>query len=251
MHLNVNLAMELVIEFSGAQEGICIARPSKKLKSPYVADVQLDDNVVLAHAPALGMGHIMKAGSKVLVTPIQNANGDKCTHCIQGVYENDVLVGANPLNANKFFSHCFNKTLLPEFSDYGVIKSEVKANDSGSRFDFRLNEDTFVEVKSVLVNDDATIATFPIGNKKKGTISERANKHIDELATLARENVDCYIVFVVLRADSESFSPNHSKDPLFCEKLRAARDAGVKVLAYQAALDTKGIYYKRQMSVNL
>ena len=243
--------MEPVIEFKNPTVGVCVARPSTKIRSPYVSDVQIGDTTILAHAPALGMGHIMKPGSKVLVTPIHNANVGKCTHCIQGVFENDVLVGANPLNANKFFHRCFSKNLLEAFSSYSIIKSEVKANEMGSRFDFRLNENTFVEVKSVLVNDDTGVATFPIGNKKKGTISERANKHIDELAAITREGNECYIVFVILRGDSQSFSPNFKKDPVFCEKLHKAYQDGVKVFAYQAELSEGGISFKRQLPVNL
>jgi DNA-binding sugar fermentation-stimulating protein len=85
-----------------------------------------------------------------------------------------------------------------------------------------------------------------VGNRKKGTISERANKHLTELTTLANEGQSCAVVFMVMRNDVSKFSPN-TKDEIFCNCLKNAYDAGVQVLVYQFDITRKGISFVKKL----
>ena len=67
--------------------------------------------------------------------------------------------------------------------------------------------------------------------------TERGRRHVDELAGLARQGVCAAVVFVVQRADAGAFRPNDETDPEFGQALRAARDAGVQVLAYRCRVN--------------
>jgi sugar fermentation stimulation protein A len=223
----------------------CLHRPSKICKSPYVADISIENSEFLAHSPALGMDGYIATNKKVLVSPISNPKGS-CKYSIYAAYDdkNEIYVGANPLHANKCFHQACKQGLLHE--DFGEIQSIVPEYTHGnSRFDFFINDCVYVEVKSVLIERD-NVAYFPVGNKKNGTISERANKHISELSELASNGQSCAIVFMVLREDVESFMPN-SKDTLFCEALKNAEVNGVKVLVYQCEIHEDGIYYKGKL----
>ena len=131
--------------------------------------------------------------------------------------------------------------------DFGEIHTIIPEYTHGnSRFDFFLNNHIYVEVKSVLIEHD-NIAMFPVGNKKKGTISERANKHVSELTELVNEGNECALVFMVLREDVSGFTTN-PKDSIFCQLVEKAKNSGVKVLVYQCIVDTTGIKFKQKLN---
>ena len=237
----------MLVKYESTVLAKCTARPSKTCKSPYVADIILNksEDSVMAHSPALGMDGYIAPDKTVLVSKIKNPKGS-CLYSILAAYDNEseVFVGANPIYANKAFHEACKQDLLHE--DFGPISKIVPEYTHGdSRFDFFINDSIYVEVKSVLIKKD-NIAYFPVGNKKKGTISERANKHISELTNLVNDGQSCAIVFMVLREDVEKFCPNE-KDALFCELLQKAETAGVKVLVYQCKIDTSGISFLRKI----
>merc|ERR1711966_292243 len=78
--------------------------------------------------------------------------------------------------------------------------------------------------------------TGPDGEK---VVSARAIKHVDELAALATgtkraadgARIAAALLFVVVRRDALSFRPNGEACPSFDKHVRAAKEAGVCVLA--------------------
>ena len=227
--------------YKNSENAKCLYRPSKICKSPYVADITVDDEECLAHSPALGMDGYISSDKTVLVSPIENPKG-LCKYSILAAYDDSksIYVGANPIHANKAFHEACKQNLLND--DFGAIESILPEYTHGnSRFDFFLNNSIYVEVKSVLIEKD-NIAYFPVGNKKNGTISERANKHISELTALSKEGNMCALVFMVLREDVNAFTPN-SKDKLFCECISKAIISGLKVLVYQCKVNMEGIHF--------
>ena len=237
----------MLLEYDKAFDAICTSRPSKTCKSPYVADVQIGENIELAHSPALGMDGYIAKDKSVLITKIKNPTG-ACKYAIVASYDNEksIYVGASPLHANKVFHEACKRQLFTE--DIGKVDVIVPEYTHGkSRFDFFVNDSVYIEVKSVLIADGNT-AYFPTGNRKKGTISERANKHLTELADLAKQGKSCVVVFMVMRNDVTEFAPN-AKDKIFCDCLKNAYDSGVKVLIYQFEITTHGIDYVRKLNL--
>lgn len=228
-------------KYTNAFDAQCTARPSLTCKSPYVADVIVNGEVVMAHSPALGMDGYISNNKTVLVSKIDRPTGS-CKYRILAAYDDNskIYVGANPLHANKVFHEgCKQGLFNNEFGETETIVPEY--THGGSRFDFFINNSIYVEVKSVLIKKENT-AYFPVGNKKKGTISERANKHVSELTKLASEGQSCAIVFIVLREDVTAFETN-PKDELFSKLVREAHNTGVQVLIYQFQVTTEGITY--------
>ena len=220
-----------MLQFQNVFVSICTSRPSIHLKSPYVADISLCDTSYLAHSPALGMDGYISKDKHVLVQK-KNDPKAKCSYGILAVLNNNVWVGANPLHANSLFKSGLLNNTFPHFRNPYNIKSESVLDHS--RFDFFINNDTYIEVKSCLIKKD-NVAVFPVGNKKNGTISERANKHVSHLSEIS-PHFKTFIVFMILRDDVDSFSPNKIKDPLFHSILHNAYYNGVNVLAYQFKL---------------
>ena len=115
-------------------------RPAKKNKSPYLADIQLNDKKYMAHTPSLGLSGLIKTGSKVLVEKNDNKKNVSQYRIVSvkiKEFETNnkiVYVGANPVLVNKLFQRCVEKKLI-KFPKLSIIKPEVCFN--GSRIDFK------------------------------------------------------------------------------------------------------------------
>ena len=217
-------------------EAKVINRPSRKIKSPYMADILINNNDELAHSPSLGLCGLIDKNTEVLVSKCDN-DCRKSKYTIELVRNNKIIIGANPLFGNKIFSEFYKK--FNEFKDYKIEKQEVKIHDS--RLDFLLsknNEKFYVEIKNVplvKIDNNVTTAIFPDGykNSKNMCVSDRAYKHIVDLIKLKNEGFRVSLVFIVQRSDAEIFSPNYVKDKIYSDKLKEAYDIGVEIYAYK------------------
>lgn len=225
--------------------GTVVKRPSAHIKSPYVADVQLDDGtMVLAHTPMLGCGGLADKGARVFMEP-KHTTDTKCSHVVMlsQCPDTGVLVGIHPKLAENAVASAFqNQHILPKAKS---VKRETTITipelDVHSRFDFSgvdADGNPFVlEVKSVPLamkhSGDTKSAYFPEGYRKKKNepVSPRALKHIRELETLhLRDNRRCIMCFVVQRSDVSMFMTAPT-DPIYKQAVKQAVDNGVELMA--------------------
>lgn len=111
------------------------------------------------------------------------------------------------------------------FSGDAVIRREVR--HGASRFDFYVEDGgrrAFLEVKGVTLEDNGAVL-FP------DAPTERGIKHIQELTACLEQGYEAYILFVVQLKGARLFRPNDMTHPAFGAALRAARAAGVHILA--------------------
>ena len=93
-----------LIQFQNIIQLEILHRPSKKIKSPYVADaINKNGDEFLVHTPGLGLADQCLPGSKIFATPSKNKNS-KTDYIAQSVsvIERDygkTLIGANPHTA--------------------------------------------------------------------------------------------------------------------------------------------------------
>ncbi len=116
-----------------------------------------------------------------------------------------------------------------------------------SRFDFYVEteeEKIFLEVKGVTLEKE-NAAYFP------DAPSERAVKHVEELIEAKREGYGAYIVFVIQMEGIDFFSPNRETQPAFAQALERARQAGVKILAYDCRVMPDGMEIRNPVAVRL
>lgn len=211
--------------------GEIIKRPSKHIKSPYVADVLIEGKEYLAHTPSLGCCGLCESGSKVVLVPTP---GNKCDYRVQLSKSKKTYIGVNPKLSEQITKSILQENLLTNL-DIDSFESEVRYNKS--RFDFAgvcKDESLFIlEVKSVPLKCDKHTAFFPDGyRKKKGDpISPRALKHINELKSLKQANPDmrCILCFVIPRDDITQFKVNED-DEIYRKAVQEAWMSGVEIM---------------------
>lgn len=251
--------MEL-LSYTDCVKGVVIKRPSSTCKTPYVADVQLEDGtIVLAHTAALGCCGLAEKDAIVIMIHI-NKPKNICKYKIlfSEHKERDHIqyIGIDPKMAENIVDECLKKNQIPSLIDCKSIKREKTIMDS--RFDFMgidHYDNTYVlEVKNVPLADyedcyakekknmdfsdrdyKSKISYFPDGYRKKvkDTISPRALKHIQQLSRISKlKNTRAIICYVIQRIDSSTFQPSNI-DPIYKEAVEEAHHNGVEIIPLQ------------------
>ena len=180
---------------------------------------------------------------------------------------NDQIIGVDPklaetLVENALTSNCFN-------SIKNIKKYRREATLGNSRFDFigidENNKYFILEVKNVPLSDFADvnyvekkkllkadafknmkynekISYFPDGYRKtkEGVVSERALKHINELADITLSKIIRPIIcFVIQRTDSGSFQASNI-DPTYKQAFNEAIKKGVEVIVLMVQWNALG-----------
>ncbi len=102
----------------------------------------------------------------------------------------------------------------------------------------------FIEVKGVTLEENG-VTRFP------DAPSERAVKHLEELSRAVKEGYEAYVVFVIQMKGVRYFTPNIDTHPEFCQALKAAKKAGVHVLAYDCVVEKDSIRMDEEIPVVL
>jgi DNA-binding sugar fermentation-stimulating protein len=220
-----------------------LKRPSATIKSPYVADIRLDDGrLALCHTPGLGCSGLVEANRYIYVNASKPGSKTafttqlaECTDA-EGVF----YVGIHPM-----VSQTAARNLLSRISAEATWSSEVVI-EKGTRIDYvgmcPNGKKIYVEVKTGMTSLEHSIprihrhAIFPDGYRKKLTdaVSPRAVKHAETLAQLAKDpNTEAAILlFIVPRTDCGEGLTINPADPIYCEAVRKAVVAGVQLKAF-------------------
>ena len=268
--------------------GVIISRPSKTIKSPYVADVLLLDGsnkLVLGHTASLGCCGLAERNSVVYMTKASDKS--KCDYTIhQGhIIEKrkddnpkKIKIGIAPKLAETIAGNALKQDLIKDLKVKTLQREKTFLN---SRFDFigktEDNKDFILEVKNVPLADfedidskerekrkretnnyenkrwNEKIAYFPDGYRKKktDTVSPRALKHVNELKELKKETPELrtILLFVIQRIDISSFQPSNM-DPIYKDAVLEAINAGVEVKTLVVNWNSNKCYfYKNNLPV--
>ena len=251
-----------------------ISRPSKICKTPYVADIQLQDgSIIQAHCASLGCCGLCEKDCYVYASPmLSNCPQSKSKVCsykvyLAQIYEeklikeekyiNNQIIGVDPKLAETLVEKALTSNCFPTLQN--IKKHRREAALGKSRFDFigidEANKYFILEVKNVPLSDFADvnhvekkklvkadafknmkfnekISYFPDGYRKTkgGIVSERALKHINELAEVTISKIVRPIIcFVIQRTDSGSFQASNI-DPTYKAAFNDALKKGVEVI---------------------
>ena len=173
--MNVNMNNQLLIQLDNLIEGTVIKRPSKFIKSPYVADImplggenEVKENEVLAHTACLGCCGLADNGANILmsIVPVSKKNSDKLK-CKYKVYLSiirekgrEIIVGIHPKLAEDITECALKQNYLSKLQNIRSYRRETTIFVEGkvdSRFDFSgidANGIPFImEVKNVPLAD--------------------------------------------------------------------------------------------------
>lgn len=260
-------------------EGKVIKRPSKYIKTPYVADILCDDEEVLGHTASLGCCGLADVNATILMTlspeskskPKNQAN-IKCTHTVYlsvlRFGDNEQIIGIHPKLAESLTEAALNANLLTKLQNIKKYRRETAIyikDKIDSRFDFTgidQNGIPFImEVKNVPLADyedvtakervkmdfsdrdfNSKVAYFPDGYRKKTSdpVSPRALKHIKELTLIKKEtSMRCIMCYVIQRTDANRFQPSII-DPEYRNAFKEALDAGVEIITMVVSWNRNG-----------
>lgn len=245
-----------------------VKRPSAVCKTPYVADICVSGENVLAHCPALGCSGLSENGSTVLLCPMKSKN-TKCSYSVElAIFEEkgkQTIVGINPKMAETIVSKSLENNYVGFLKDQTDTKREVKYLNS--RFDFtgvdKNGRPYIMEIKNVPLADyvdvpkkerkkyknientkqyNEKISYFPDGYRKNNTdiVSPRALKHIEELTTIATTtDYRTILCFVIQRTDVMHFQPS-AIDPTYRAAVQNAWKKGVEIRTIQVEWNIEG-----------
>jgi len=164
----------LLVDLKEVCRGEIVNRPSKKCKTPYVADVRIEmdqDQEILGHSPSLGCCGLADKGAIVLMTPTSgsastSSSGSSkqtkqpvCSYRIDlAIYKEDdkeIIVGINPKLGETIAEEALKQNCIACLQNVKSYTREVKIMNS--RFDFAgidENGTPFVlEIKNVPLAD--------------------------------------------------------------------------------------------------
>ena len=258
----------MLLEINNLIEGTITKRPSKVIKSPYVADVipLNQSSEILAHSASLGCCGLADAGATILMTtmpiPKNKNTKQKCQYRIYiSVFtekNKEIIVGIHPKLAENLTENALKLNYLSKLQNIKSFRRETTIFVEGkvdSRFDFTgidKNGIPFImEVKNVPLADyeditakdrkkkcyddrdvNSKVAYFPDGYRKKSddTISPRALKHIQELTLIKKESITrCIMCYVIQRTDVCCFQPSII-DPLYRQAVKEGIEAGIEII---------------------
>ena len=131
------------------------------------------------------------------------------------------------------------------YPDATSIRREVTKGNS--RFDFCIEEEnkiTYLEVKGCTLENEG-IASFP------DAPTERGVKHIEELISLKEQGFGAAILFVIQMKGITEFRPNDATHKAFGDALRRAKEAGVKIFAYDCVVTPETMVIDLPVEVKL
>lgn len=272
-------------------EGTIIKRPSKLIKSPYVADVLLlgDDTTILSHSASLGCSGLAEAECNVLLAKIESSSKKndtmKCSHRIYlSIIKNgssEEIVGIYPKFAEHIAESALKQNFISSLQNIKSYKRETPIYIKGhidSRFDFSgidENDCPFImEIKNVPLADyedgnkkdkkkmdfssrdfNSKVAYFPDGYRKKSTdvISPRALKHIQELMYIKQHSkTRAILCYVIQRSDIIRFQTSIN-DLIYKQAVKDANNVGVEILTLVVkwTRDGKAHFVSNNLPINL
>ena len=204
----------------------------------FLSDIELDTGErVTAHIANPGaMTGLAEPGMEVWLSRSDNPKR-KLAFSWELVRVGRSLIGVNTSLPNRLVEEALGSGMIRELAAYGSVRREVRHGEN-SRIDFLLREkdlpDCWLEVKNVHLKRGA-LAQFP------DSVTARGTKHLNELSDAAAKGERAVMLYVVQRADCETFSIAADVDPAYAAALTDAKRKGVETLCYVCKIRRDGI----------
>ncbi len=218
------------MRYEGVYRGIFRGRPNR-----FLADVELFGEVERCHVKNTGrLRELLIPGTPVWVQKSGKAER-KTKYSLIAVEKRTkdgvrTIVNIDSQAPNEAAAQWVQQGAGGLFRQVELVKRERQFG--ASRFDLYIEADgrkAFMEVKGVTLEADGA-ARFP------DAPTERGVKHVEELMHALEAGYDAYLLFVIQMKGIRRFEPNENTHRAFGEALRAAKAAGVKILAYDCVI---------------
>ncbi len=156
------------------------------------------------------------------------------------------LVGVNTGQPNHIVKEAIARQAIETLNGYANLRTEVKYGQN-SRIDILLEDSKrppcYVEVKNVHFFRQPGLAEFP------DCVSERATKHLVELADMVAGGARAVMVYLIQCQMPQRFALAADKDRIYFNQFKIARLAGVEALALTCHVTTGEIIADRIIPV--
>ena len=118
-----------LIQFQNIKQLEILHRPSKKIKSPYVADaINKNGDEFLVHTPGLGLADQCLPGSKIFATPSKNKSS-KTDYIVQSVSVNEKDYGKTLIGGNPQTAELIGKVILKSslWNPYPILRYVIRS----------------------------------------------------------------------------------------------------------------------------
>ena len=218
------------MKYSNITTGTFISRPNR-----FLAHVLVDGVDILCHVKNTGRcRELLQPGARLILQHHDNP-ARRTAYSVIGVYKENVLINMDSQAPNQA---AYEWVLAGADGIFGnIVEAKREKTYGNSRFDLYLesvDEDgvlhrTFMEVKGVTLEQDG-VARFP------DAPTERGVKHVEELAVCLRDGYEAAILFVIQMKGICRWEPNWLTHEAFGEALCRAKEAGVRLLAYDCLI---------------
>ncbi len=226
------------MKYWNIQEGWFESRPNR-----FIAYVNIDGKTRKVHVKNTGRcRELLTEHARVFLD--KSTNPERSTaYDLVAVQKGQRIINMDSQAPNKAVEEWLKQGAL--FPD--AVKIRPETTYGSSRFDFYVEtpqDRIFIEVKGVTLEQD-NVVLFP------DAPSDRAVKHVRELAASIAQGYKAYLILVIQMEDVDYFTPNRSTHPEFAKALEEARQAGVHVLAYDCHVTADSITIRQPVEVRL
>lgn len=226
------------MKYRNITKGKFLSRPNR-----FIAQVELQGQVETVHVKNTGRcRELLIPGVEVILEKSDNPSR-KTGYDLIAVNKKGNWINMDSQIPNKAAEEWLMKgELFPE--EITVHREKTYGN---SRFDLYVESPcrkVFLEVKGVTLEEDG-IARFPDAPTKRGV------KHIQELIHCLEDGYEAYLLFVIQMKGIQRFEPNWKTHPQLGEALIQAREAGVKLLAYDCLVTEDSIVVENPVPILL
>lgn len=212
----------------------------------FLADIRTESGSrITSHCPNTGaMLGCSQPGSTVYFSR-SDSESRKYPHTLELVEsENRHLVCVNTSVANKVIGEALSARKIEPLSEYQEWQPEIGIPDSNGRFDFGIDLEVYVEVKSVTFLSKAH-GRFPDAK------SDRATKHVRALQRRIQAGQRGVLLFCVPHTGIEQVGIARDIDPTYYESVACAVEQGMEVLAFRCSVSPESVAVDYQIPFTL
>ena len=226
------------MRYERIERAVFLERPNR-----FIAYVELNGQKETVHVKNTGRcAELLVPGASVYVQ--RSANPDRKTKWdLIAVEKGSRMINMDSQIPNRVVQEWIEGGAF--FENVTQIRPETTWGNS--RFDLYVEaggRKIFIEVKGVTLERDG-VCLFP------DAPSDRAVKHLEELARAVKEGYEAYVFFVIQMRDVKYFTPNRETHPAFADALQKAAAAGVHILAYDCEVSPDSIAVRDPVDVVL
>lgn len=218
-----------------------VRRPNR-----FQAYVIIEGKEIMVHVPNTGRcREILVPGSTVILREENNPLRKTPYDLIAGYKQGD-LINIDSQIPNRVVEEALREGKIKDLEKYNIIKREKTFGNS--RFDFHLSnergEEYYLEVKGVTFEDNG-VTMFP------DAPTDRGRKHLLELIEVKEGGMGAGVLFLIQLQGVSYFTPYDAMDKAFGEAVRAAKQHGVDVFAYDCSVGEEYITLREKVEVRL